>query len=765
MAKRLIRLFGFTVHDAPGEAEAECALLQQQGIVDAVLSEDVDTIMFGCTRTLRNWSSETRSNKTPTHVSVYDAAELRQSESGLGREGMVLVALMSGGDYIPEGIPGCGVKVACEAAKAGFGQSLCRIKVADKEALAKWKENLVHELRTNESGYFRTRHRALEIPESFPNMEVLRYYTHPVISQQPTLDKLKNAFPSTAPVDITGLREFSRDTFDWTFKIGAIKLIRVLAPSLLVRALVDRSEAGPVDSDDLDAVQKEESALVKAISGRRSHFSTDATPELRISYIPADIAKLDLDEEPEEVVAAYGRDGLALNSDNEFEEEAAEAGLGGGPSKTTVEKKTFDPSQPDLIWVPQSIVKLGVPLAAEDWEEQQRAKESRIAAKTSRKLRPRTNNDMPAGALDRWVKTSKPGKSTEKDGHPPPTIPSSLPSYQHTPPLSSARNHDAALSVPLSQLSLNSRAASSSTSSSARSKKPNKSKVPAAAARLPSAQTNPWTIAGSQVSPSVTKTAGPSPGKSSRQPIVIPSSPSAGPPSSPSIPRLRSEQLRSPAPRVRSDQEPSEPTVIPSAIHKETSLPAVGRPSVEKTTQRETRATRSRAQNGKAREDGAQSSIKNFLMLAKVTNSRASDKGTSHPELIELSEDEEDGSTPQRPVTEECGPKSAVPPPPVENDHQIDVPESTAESNKGKPVIVEDDTGDVDGANHWPAEGGSKKTRLYLPRVSDVGYFKEVEVAPEEAVRIEKEQGAAASGSRRIIRLSDVSVIDLTTYE
>ncbi len=138
MAKRMIRLFGFFAHDAPGEAEAECAFLQQQGVVDAVLSEDVDTIMFGCSKTLRNWSSEGKGGRPPTHVSMYDAADLKQGESGLDREGMVLVALMSGGDYLPEGIPGCGVKVACEAAKAGFGKSLCLIKRSDPESLSTW---------------------------------------------------------------------------------------------------------------------------------------------------------------------------------------------------------------------------------------------------------------------------------------------------------------------------------------------------------------------------------------------------------------------------------------------------------------------------------------------------------------------------------------------------------------------------------------------------------------------------------------------------
>ena len=113
VATELFGLFGYPYIYAPGEAEAECAVLQQKGIVDAVLSEDVDTLMFGCTFHLRNWTSEgTRGNKAPTHVDVHRAEQIKKGTSGLDREGMVLVALMSGGDYLPVGIPNCGPKMA-----------------------------------------------------------------------------------------------------------------------------------------------------------------------------------------------------------------------------------------------------------------------------------------------------------------------------------------------------------------------------------------------------------------------------------------------------------------------------------------------------------------------------------------------------------------------------------------------------------------------------------------------------------------------------
>ncbi|KAG7113200.1 Flap endonuclease GEN 1 like protein [Verticillium longisporum] len=191
MAQRLIRLFGFPIHQAPGEAEAECALLQQEGLVDAVLSEDVDTIMFGCSRTFRNWSAEgSRGGKSPTHVTVYDTNEQSLIASGLDRQGMVLVALMSGGDYLPEGVPGCGLKLACEVARAGFGKSLCSLKAADKAGMGEWRANLTHELRTNENKFFRTKHKAIVIPDNFPDVKVLRFYTHPAVSSQAAVKNL-----------------------------------------------------------------------------------------------------------------------------------------------------------------------------------------------------------------------------------------------------------------------------------------------------------------------------------------------------------------------------------------------------------------------------------------------------------------------------------------------------------------------------------------------------------------------------------------------
>ncbi|KAK0704776.1 hypothetical protein B0H67DRAFT_557516 [Lasiosphaeris hirsuta] len=668
MAKRLIRLFGFAIHDAPGEAEAECALLQQQGIVDAVLSEDVDTIMFGCRRTLRNWTAEgAKGSKTPTHVSVYDAAAVKAGSSGLDREGMVLVALMSGGDYLPEGVPGCGVKVACEAARAGFGLGLCQIKMADKEAMAEWKGRLLHELRTNERGFFRTKHRALEIPEGFPNMEILRYYTHPVVSRQQTLERLKREFPGKRAVDVTVLREFVRETFDWTYRIGAIKFIRVLAPSLLVHRLLERSQAPETDPDDLDLRLENESVLIKAISSRRAHFSTDSTPELRVSYVPADIVGLDLSAEFTEQVEVYGRNGLALNSDDEFDEEVAEE-LDDEPSKTSGAKKKFDPSQPDLVWIPEFLIKSGVPLVVGDWEEMQRAKELRLATKTTRKPRAK-KTDMPVGALDKFVKVTKniTAPAAKLAVKAPAKAPSAQP-FLSSPPRPSFPVFPSSPPAALPPLTRANAAAAPKPAAvtGGRSKQPTKkiSSKALPAKDRPAAQVNPWTIAGSQVSPPrVTKTAAAAfsatPKKqlatsSAQQPICISSSPPVPAPISPLRQAMTGEGITTPKGRVkRVSSPPVEDLFSPEPLHSLVSGDVVdaGRQG-EATSPVPRRQARTFKRTKSGMEDdvgtstgGTQRSIKDYGHLVKGAGGEKLEVKSvdATRELIELSSGDEGG--------------------------------------------------------------------------------------------------------------------------
>lgn len=404
LTKELLKCFGFPYHTAPGEAEAECALLQKEGIVDAVLSEDVDTLMFGCTLSLRNWTAEgVRGSKSPTHVNVYHAATTK-TKTRLDSEGMILIALMSGGDYIPAGIPGCGIKTACEAAKAGFGHDLCKLLRKDFDGLKQWRERLERELKTNEAKLFRQRHKALKIPESFPNMTVLSYYTNPVVSSADKVARLRDEIRWDSDVNVPGLRIFVSEAFDWQYLSGAKKFIRGLAPALLVHRLIQRSTAAMYNDESLEAKELVEKGLIKAVSSRRAHWNTDGTPELRIAYIPSDIVGLDLSTEEEGDFQGYIND---VSGD----EQPVSGGENRGRSQSPTKKKgpsTYEPTAIEKIWVLETYVKLGVPLLVETWEEDMR-NPKKFATRKAREKKVLSKNGLKSGTMDQFVRISKPG--------------------------------------------------------------------------------------------------------------------------------------------------------------------------------------------------------------------------------------------------------------------------------------------------------------------------------------------------------------------
>lgn len=780
MAKRLVKLFGFHIHDAPGEAEAECALLQQQGVVDAVLSEDVDTIMFGCTLTLRNWSCEgTRTAKTPTHVSVYDARELGQGESGLDREGMVLVALMSGGDYIPDGVLGCGVKVACEAAKAGFGRRLCRIKRSDQDALSEWREDLMRELRTNESKFFRTKHKALTIPDEFPSMEVLRYYTHPVVSQPDTVEALKRELPARREIDIAGLRAFTAETFDWVYKIGAVKFIRVLAPGLLNQALMDLSHR-QLESDDPDLRERVEAEVVKSINTRRNHFSTDGTPELRISYIPNDVVGVDLDAEEDEVTSTYGRSGLALNSDDEGDDQAEAAETG--------PKKVFDPLQPDLAWVPETVAKLGVPLAVEDWEAKQRAKQMAKGTRKAPAKKPQKKaSGMPTGALDQYVRSTKPITASQKPPELPSLLLSSSPLLQLTQPLA---NSLSSVSRTTGQREPRRGPASKEKQLESRGIQKSKEKVTEL-----SLDTNLWTIASSQATPKASRTR-----TTTSEAIIISSSP---------VQATHSTIITSPSSRKMADSSvpPKSPTapifnnsydISPhnDSLDVNCSLaadiwPVEARPGSRKhncpsddpprnpdakRTQRSAGTNKPRSvgpprrsgHRAQARPSADQASIKNFGRLSE-TLGRSNIMTTTKPpppQCLDSDEEFEElhalcskskaaaGATGGQ---RRSGGSSTTPNLGLHSNSSIETARPGRRNNSNDAART---------LSSSPA-----MTKVYLPRTSDVGlgYFTEVEVTREEADRMVREDALAAPPGRpkrpggfRMWRQSEIPILDLT---
>ncbi|KAL9619095.1 MAG: hypothetical protein Q9160_006271 [Pyrenula sp. 1 TL-2023] len=368
LSRQLLQLFRFPYLTAPGEAEAECAALQKSRIVDAVMSEDVDTLMFGATTVLRDWSSEgSRGNKSPTHVSVLHADKIK-AQCGLDPNGMILVALLSGGDYDTEGVPGFGPGISCEIAKAGFGKDLIKANIqGDSKAMVEWRERLHRELKENTSRFFKRKFKAANVPENFPNQTVLHYYTEPAITSSAELKHLKTSLGDKwdQDIDIASLREFTADNFDWKYKTGAKKFIRSFTPAILAHRLRRKQYL-------------ETPSFVLQVCDRRQHFDSDAMPELRLEVIPQGVVDLKMHEEQDNPGFSE-LDGVRQEDENIFDAEGEDIG-GSYPQQTPAppsprkmrKSPPYDPYLPEKIWLPESIVKVGIGSMVEEWELQQR---------------------------------------------------------------------------------------------------------------------------------------------------------------------------------------------------------------------------------------------------------------------------------------------------------------------------------------------------------------------------------------------------------
>lgn len=97
---------------APGESDAQCAHLVQEGKAWAAVTQDWDIALFGAPRALRNLTTST--TRTPEILDL--AAAL--SAAGLTREQLVDAAILIGTDY-NRGVPGVGPVKAVKLVKQG----------------------------------------------------------------------------------------------------------------------------------------------------------------------------------------------------------------------------------------------------------------------------------------------------------------------------------------------------------------------------------------------------------------------------------------------------------------------------------------------------------------------------------------------------------------------------------------------------------------------------------------------------------------------
>jgi Holliday junction resolvase YEN1 len=334
--KKLVDAFGFEWRKAPGEAEAELALMSKQGLVDAVLTDDADTLLFGAKVVIRNWSPNlsgsaagasrraaenvdqepdpsSAEEEKSSHVDIYHSSVISNvisldphdhilvgtsliAHSPAHHKAHYLAGLMSGGDYNPAGIPQCGPKIAIELAKAGFGKELVaavQTKTGPDldEFLREWVEKIKVQLSTNPDGHLSRKRPALakKIPPTFPDLDVVRRYTSPATSAVERYATYAKVHTWANPPNIARLVDLVTLLFEWTHKEIHQKFRNVLFQGLAFSSMrryvlcLDEGELpSPILSLEAGVSHQADHRPSKSSGGQntiKTHFTTSKPPK------------------------------------------------------------------------------------------------------------------------------------------------------------------------------------------------------------------------------------------------------------------------------------------------------------------------------------------------------------------------------------------------------------------------------------------------------------------------------------------------------
>lgn len=121
-AKALINALGLPIVQAPSEGEAQASYMAKKGSVYAIVSQDVDSLLFGASLLIRNLSISGKRKKadslayTTIKPEVIDLAE-NLNLLGIDQDQLIALSMLVGTDYNKGGIKGIGPKNALKLVK------------------------------------------------------------------------------------------------------------------------------------------------------------------------------------------------------------------------------------------------------------------------------------------------------------------------------------------------------------------------------------------------------------------------------------------------------------------------------------------------------------------------------------------------------------------------------------------------------------------------------------------------------------------------
>ena len=370
------------------------------------------------------------------HVVVFRASEFCIPEINLTHGGLILIALLSGGDY-QAGLSGCGPKVAHGLAKCDFGDNLLSaVRTQSRENLQEyligWRRDLAEELRTNSRGILGRKYSSLSkaIPEDFPDIDILMSYANPITSDtEGKLHKIKATWER--PLDLGRIANICELYFEWGVRHAIIKrfrtviwpaaVFRFLRESVLEEDLKDAKQSSPPTKKHLSKNEPPSSSpatstaaslshlwiggsstchdLITKIHSTRNHDSTDGLLEYRLEVSPERLVALTsagIKDIRPPLIADIS------SSDDSTDER----------DKRT-QKPPPDPSSNFRVWSAACIVKAAMPSLVDSFEENAKQKAAKKSTRTKPSTRPKFV-DPATGPTPRNV--GEPKKQTPRSG-------------------------------------------------------------------------------------------------------------------------------------------------------------------------------------------------------------------------------------------------------------------------------------------------------------------------------------------------------------
>lgn len=187
---------------------------QRSGVVDAIWSEDSDVFLFRGEALLR-FRYDKPGKKDNVMARRYRISTITKKFKLMDWRGVILFAILVGGDYAVKGLPGYGPKIALKAVGKGLGALL--IDAFKKNKLEMWRQRFREFLDKIGS--------KTPLPAGFPEPGVLKNYIEPQVSNAETL---RSRIKWDLPIDQQSLKVLMTTRFNFSIQEYIRWVVRML---------------------------------------------------------------------------------------------------------------------------------------------------------------------------------------------------------------------------------------------------------------------------------------------------------------------------------------------------------------------------------------------------------------------------------------------------------------------------------------------------------------------------------------------------------